>query len=93
MHATIDLLGVFQPQAMCDTALSVLIALLIVAVGAVHNAALEVINRDVVIVGGGASGAHAAVKLRDMGKSVVLVEKRDKLVSEDAAVLRKIRHC
>lgn len=93
MHATIDISGVFQPQAMCDAALSVLIALLIVSVGAVHNAALEVINRDVVIVGGGASGAHAAVKLRDMGKSVVLVEKRDILVSEDAAVLRKIRDC
>lgn len=91
MHATIDLSGVFQLQAMRHTALSVLIlALLIVAVGAVENAALEVINRDVVIVGGGASGAHAAVKLRDMGKSVVLVEKRDILVSEDAAVPRKI---
>lgn len=38
------------------------------------------ISRDVVIVGGGASGAHAAVWLRDHGKSVVVVEKRDTLV-------------
>lgn len=39
------------------------------------------ITRDVVIVGGGASGAHAAVSLRDMGKTVVVVEKQSQLVS------------
>lgn len=39
------------------------------------------ITRDVVVIGGGASGAHAAVWLRDAGKSVVLVEKADQLVS------------
>lgn len=39
------------------------------------------ITRDVVIIGGGAAGAHAAVRLReDFDKSVVVVEKRNRLV-------------
>lgn len=33
------------------------------------------IVRDVAIIGGGASGTFAAVKLRDAGKSIVLIEK------------------
>lgn len=41
----------------------------------------NIITRDVVIVGGGASGAHAAVRLSDMGKTVVVVEKQGQLVS------------
>lgn len=41
----------------------------------------ETITRDVVVIGGGASGAHAAVWLRDNGQSVVVVEKADQLVS------------
>lgn len=41
-----------------------------------------VINVDVAVLGGGASGAHAAVRLReDHGKSVVVVEKQARLVS------------
>ena len=44
-------------------------------------AAADPLSRDVVIIGGGASGAHAAVWLRDHGKSVIVVEKRDTLVS------------
>ena len=36
---------------------------------------------DVVIVGGGASGAHAAVRLHDKKKSYVLVEQLGQLVS------------
>ena len=39
------------------------------------------LTRDVAIVGGGASGAYAAVRLReDFGKSVVVIEKQDHLV-------------
>lgn len=42
----------------------------------------RVLSKDVVIIGGGASGSYAAVRLRDdYGKSIVLVEKQDKLVS------------
>ncbi|KAF4458809.1 amine oxidase [Fusarium albosuccineum] len=40
----------------------------------------SVIERDVVIIGGGASGAHAAFRLReDVGKSIVLIEKEARL--------------
>lgn len=43
----------------------------------------ETIEKDVVIVGGGGSGAHAAVRLReDYNKSVVLIEKEPILVSK-----------
>jgi ribulose 1,5-bisphosphate synthetase/thiazole synthase len=39
------------------------------------------IYKDVVILGGGASGSHAAVRLReDFNKSVIIVEKQDNLV-------------
>lgn len=42
----------------------------------------KVIECDVAVLGGGASGAHAAVRLRDdFGKRVVVVEKEDILVS------------
>jgi len=42
----------------------------------------RVVTKDVLILGGGASGAYAAVRLReDFKKSVVVVEKRDHLVS------------
>ncbi|KAH6655669.1 amine oxidase [Truncatella angustata] len=44
------------------------------------TAASSIIEKDVVIVGGGASGAHAAVRLReDYGKSIVIIEKQDNL--------------
>jgi heterodisulfide reductase subunit A-like polyferredoxin len=41
----------------------------------------QTITRDVAVIGGGASGAHAAVWLRDNGQSVVVVEKASQLVS------------
>ncbi|KAM0809096.1 putative Amine oxidase [Seiridium cardinale] len=45
-----------------------------------ESAASRIIEKDVVIIGGGASGAHAAVRLReDLGKSIIIVEKQDNL--------------
>ncbi|EPS31776.1 hypothetical protein PDE_06734 [Penicillium oxalicum 114-2] len=35
------------------------------------------ITRDVAIIGGGSSGTFAAIRLRDQGKSVILIEKED----------------
>ncbi|KAL2197733.1 fumarate reductase/succinate dehydrogenase flavoprotein-like protein [Corynascus similis CBS 632.67] len=43
------------------------------------NKCSKTLVRDVAIIGGGASGAHAAVWLRDHGYSVVVVEKADQL--------------
>lgn len=43
----------------------------------------NVLSKDVVIIGGGASGSYAAVRLRDdYGKNIALVEMNDKLVSK-----------
>lgn len=42
----------------------------------------NVLTKDVVIIGGGASGAYAAVRLRDdYNRSIALIEKQDHLVS------------
>jgi hypothetical protein len=42
---------------------------------------LPILHKDVVILGGGASGTYAAVRLReDYGKSVLLVERESILV-------------
>ncbi|KAF4626178.1 hypothetical protein G7Y89_g11980 [Cudoniella acicularis] len=38
-----------------------------------------VITRDVCVIGGGASGTYAAIRLSDLGKSVVVVEQQDRL--------------
>ncbi|KAM0804918.1 hypothetical protein BDR22DRAFT_473633 [Usnea florida] len=35
----------------------------------------DIITRDVAVIGGGSSGTYAAIKLKDMGKSVVIVER------------------
>lgn len=66
--------------ALCLTAVAVKACAASTACG--HgNSTDKIITRDVVIIGGGASGSHAAVSLRDMGKSVVVVEKKGVLVS------------
>ncbi|KAK8054807.1 Beta-cyclopiazonate dehydrogenase [Apiospora rasikravindrae] len=39
----------------------------------------DVYHRDVVIIGGGSSGVYSAMRLRDHGKTVMVVEKRDTL--------------
>lgn len=38
------------------------------------------IVKDVVVLGGGASGSYAAVRLKDSGKTVVVVEQKNRLV-------------
>lgn len=43
------------------------------------NAAGPDIHRDVCIIGGGSSGCYAAVRLRDQGLSVAVVERQDRL--------------
>lgn len=37
----------------------------------------DIIERDVAIIGGGSAGTYTAVRLRDYGKSVVIVEKKN----------------
>lgn len=45
------------------------------------NSPSDILHRDVVVIGGGASGAYAAVRLRDdLNKSIALIEKQDILV-------------
>ncbi|KAI2618911.1 amine oxidase, flavin-containing superfamily [Hypoxylon sp. NC1633] len=39
----------------------------------------DIIVRDVAIIGGGSSGTYTAVRVRDHGKSVVVIEKKDTL--------------
>jgi hypothetical protein len=41
--------------------------------------ASNIIVKDVCVVGGGSSGTYAAIRLKDLGKSVVLVEREDHL--------------
>lgn len=41
----------------------------------------DIVTKDVAIVGGGASGTYAAIRLKDKGKTVALIEQKDHLVS------------
>ncbi|OKO93882.1 hypothetical protein PENSUB_12161 [Penicillium subrubescens] len=42
----------------------------------------DILHRDVVVIGGGASGAYAAVRLRDdFNKSIALIEQQSILVT------------
>jgi ribulose 1,5-bisphosphate synthetase/thiazole synthase len=48
---------------------------------AASNPLPDLLHRDVVVIGGGASGAYAAVRLRDdFDKSIALIEKQSILV-------------
>lgn len=52
---------------------------------AIHRAAAKcaprsTVNTDVIIIGGGAGGAHAAVQLTDAGQDVIVIEKQADLV-------------
>jgi len=50
----------------------------------------DILVRDVAVIGGGASGAYAAVRIKDSGKTVVVIDQNDHLVgdpwSNDATV-------
>ena len=39
----------------------------------------EPLERDVCIIGGGSSGTYAAIRLQQMGVTVALIEKEDRL--------------
>lgn len=76
-----------QPSFPCSKNIMMLLTLLIlssVGLAAAADPSLfsendyspdNIVNRDVLIVGGGAAGTHAAVRLKDLGKSFTLVEK------------------
>jgi ribulose 1,5-bisphosphate synthetase/thiazole synthase len=56
-------------------------SILFAALGAAVPGSKQVIEKDIVIVGGGAAGSHAAVRLReDFNKTVILIEKEVNLV-------------
>ncbi|OHW98041.1 amine oxidase [Colletotrichum incanum] len=57
-----------------------LVLSLVTAIANPINAATKVIERDIVILGGGASGSHIAVRLReDLNKTIAVVEKKNHL--------------
>lgn len=61
----------------------ILLSLIAAAPLAIAAEPPEFLFKDVVIVGGGASGSYAAVRLRDdFGKSIALIEKEEILVSD-----------
>jgi hypothetical protein len=39
----------------------------------------RIIRRDVAIIGGGSSGTHAAIKLKDQGHTVIVIERKDRM--------------
>jgi heterodisulfide reductase subunit A-like polyferredoxin len=51
----------------------------------------DVLVRDVVVIGGGASGTYGAIALKDMGRSVVVVEKESRFGGHVNTVSRSRR--
>lgn len=49
------------------------------AVGFADFPGAPVIRRDVAVIGGGAAGTYAAIRLGDLGRSVVVVERKNRL--------------
>lgn len=54
--------------------------LLVIQRAAAKCASRSTVNTDVIIIGGGAGGAHAAVQLTDAGQDVIVIEKQADLV-------------
>lgn len=74
----------YQPSAMSSLKPASLWLMMAFATGQTIGFQLpDVLVKDIVIIGGGASGAYASVRLRDdFGKSVAIVEMQDRLVSK-----------
>lgn len=53
---------------------------LLAALAASDNSNVSVVTTDTLVIGGGAGGAHAAVRLTDYGQDVILVERQPILV-------------
>jgi alkyl hydroperoxide reductase subunit AhpF len=59
----------------------------------IANTIPDFLYRDVVVIGGGASGAYAAVRLRDdFDKSIALIEKQDILVRSNHLPSQSLCH-
>ncbi|GAB1206781.1 hypothetical protein APSETT445_005481 [Aspergillus pseudonomiae] len=63
LHAILLLIALVQAQSLSEEEFT----------------AENIITRDVCILGGGATGAYAAIRLKDMNKSVVVVERNSRL--------------
>ncbi|CAK3900358.1 flavin-containing superfamily amine oxidase [Lecanosticta acicola] len=46
---------------------------------AATDSPVEVVESDIVVIGGGGGGAHAAIKVQQAGKKVVLIERENRL--------------
>src|ERR1700692_3090005 len=44
-----------------------------------NHHAYDVITRDIVVIGGGAAGTYAAIRLGDMKQNVMVIERHDRL--------------
>lgn len=58
---------------------------LLAALAASDNSNVSIVTTDTLVIGGGAGGAHAAVRLMDYGQDVILVERQPILVGFTAS--------